>query len=67
MSEPVETSFREWHIIHNDQENARTLTYWFKNVSNDVLREFRQYIDWSLIWYELTDKQKREFKEEIKK
>lgn len=67
MSEPIETSFREWYIVHNDQENARTLTYWFKNVSNDVLREFRQYIDWSLIWYELTDKQKREFKEEIKK
>lgn len=67
MSEPVETSFREWYIAHTSQENTRTLTYWFDNISNDVLREFRQYICWGLVWNQLTKEQQKEFEEDWEK
>ena len=67
MSEPIITSFREWHIAHTLQENSRTLTYWFDNISNDVLREFRRYICWDLIWNQLTKEQQKEFEEDWEK
>ena len=68
MNRDCECELREWidSFITGDVGISLFISVNLAHLSIDVLREFRDRVDWRPIWSRLTEKEQQEFKDDFK-
>ena len=68
MNRECECELREWidSFITGDDGISLYISVNLAHLSIDVLREFRDRVDWRPIWSRLTEKEQKEFNNDFK-